>query len=889
MLGKRICCILMLVVLTVCMWGAGGTVVFALDESTTTNLTLSDAELLARFGIFRGYEDGLLHTEYNVTRMEYVALIMRCLKYDSEFMVEEQLFDDVPKDSWGAAYIKAALDLQIINGYGNGKFGPDDPVTVIDVIKILVSALGYGAIAQEKGGYPNGYLAVAMDKKIIDKIPQAGVLATREDVAEVIVNSLEINVMLKKVGMDAYFEGEDTILSIHKISKRTGTLIGLYGVSLDNSVSLRKNECLISGEVFLSDFQIPVSLLGQDVVMYIQDYDKSKKLLAVLPRYRNSSNSITVSSGDILPETTLLSFTYLENNEVKTEKLDPSLKVCYNGKMIESTAQLSDLRLKPQNGFVTLIDYNQDNMYDLAIVKDYRTYVVKSISEDAVYDLFGNNFKINDNHTDYIIIKDEVITELDEMKVNDVLSVAASIDNSIVEIIISEKKAEGVIDTIWSEDGKTWYGLDTGEKFSLTSEYIDAVEKGYSSAKRLEIGQKVSVLLNYFNEIAALHKNQDENDNQSLKYGFIVDAKLSGNKVSGMVVLRVLNSENKIINLAIEYGRKVHFGRTEDDMYCESSVEATDVYDYITKNNYIERQLIRYQATEDGRIRKIYFSDDKGENKNFARSAYLDSRNFAFHIIDNQYYWDDNTVVFHIPFNGDYEELLSSGKAEQYFRNNTYYTVELYDVDSNGHVGCIKYTEAVEKKLESGLEYWLDYLNSPVLLITDVYSTISDAGVTYTVLEGFENKKRVVRMLSDTLSSNRIARSELRPGAIIQYDTNAKWLRYAAAADDDEVVTVYSLLIDCNNTEQSPFVMWDYDTIRTSGRIHTSYGTVERYDYPIIRINGYAYEVHGGTTVYHYDTKKKSFTKIDAQHIAEGSTIFLRSRRNNLREIVVIE
>ena len=34
---------------------------------------------LYALGVVKGYEDGELHPEYNITRMEFAAMIMRCL------------------------------------------------------------------------------------------------------------------------------------------------------------------------------------------------------------------------------------------------------------------------------------------------------------------------------------------------------------------------------------------------------------------------------------------------------------------------------------------------------------------------------------------------------------------------------------------------------------------------------------------------------------------------------------------------------------------------------------------------------------------------------------------------------------------------------------------
>ena len=77
-------------------------------------------------------------------------------------------FGDVPASHWAAGYVAFASDRGIINGYGNGMFGPTDPVTYEQMAKMLVCAWGYGDMAEERGGYPDGYLDMALELGILD-------------------------------------------------------------------------------------------------------------------------------------------------------------------------------------------------------------------------------------------------------------------------------------------------------------------------------------------------------------------------------------------------------------------------------------------------------------------------------------------------------------------------------------------------------------------------------------------------------------------------------------------------------------------------------------------------------------------------------------------------
>ena len=53
------------------------------------------------------------------------------------------LFSDVAPSAWYNGYVNAAYGEGLVNGYGNGTFGPDDPVTYGQVATILLRMLGY--------------------------------------------------------------------------------------------------------------------------------------------------------------------------------------------------------------------------------------------------------------------------------------------------------------------------------------------------------------------------------------------------------------------------------------------------------------------------------------------------------------------------------------------------------------------------------------------------------------------------------------------------------------------------------------------------------------------------------------------------------------------------
>lgn len=130
------------------------------------------AAVLAEFGIFKGDTEGNFNPDKTISRAEAAAVICRMLGVEEEAkQLTNVVFTDVPASHWAAGYVAKAAELGIIGGYGNGKFGPSDPVTYAQMVKMLVCATGYESVAAENGGWPQGYLSAAVGLGFVSEVP----------------------------------------------------------------------------------------------------------------------------------------------------------------------------------------------------------------------------------------------------------------------------------------------------------------------------------------------------------------------------------------------------------------------------------------------------------------------------------------------------------------------------------------------------------------------------------------------------------------------------------------------------------------------------------------------------------------------------------------------
>ena len=152
---------------------------------------------LAELGIFSGDNNGNFNPDKTITRAEFAAVIVRMMsEADRAASVTKSSFTDVPSTHWACGYVTIAVELGLVSGYGNGKFGPGDTLTDEQAIKVLVCALGDEKNASGLGGYPNGYIAYANNLGLATKNEvQIGKAISRAKVAILLSKTIMIREM----------------------------------------------------------------------------------------------------------------------------------------------------------------------------------------------------------------------------------------------------------------------------------------------------------------------------------------------------------------------------------------------------------------------------------------------------------------------------------------------------------------------------------------------------------------------------------------------------------------------------------------------------------------------------------------------------------------------
>ena len=171
--------------------------VFAAESSrfsdVPSNASYAEAvNTLADLGILNGDKAGRFNPDKTITRAEAATVICNLMGVSEDAKkIKQSAFTDVSSNYWAAGYIAKANELGIISGYSKTKFGPNDPVTYEQFIKMLVSAYNLGDVAKEEGGWPDGYISVAQKLGITNNV---NIIkrnnALRSDIAILIYNAM---------------------------------------------------------------------------------------------------------------------------------------------------------------------------------------------------------------------------------------------------------------------------------------------------------------------------------------------------------------------------------------------------------------------------------------------------------------------------------------------------------------------------------------------------------------------------------------------------------------------------------------------------------------------------------------------------------------------------
>lgn len=147
-----------------------------------------EVNYLAEIGVFTGDENGNYNPNSTITRAEFAAIVTRLLGEENKAKTTRSSnFTDVPSSHWANGYVAVAVELGLINGYGNGRYGPEDTLTYEQAQAVLIRVIGYDEDATAAGGWPYGYNQIAKKLGITDGLNIYGTDNAKRGITAVLI------------------------------------------------------------------------------------------------------------------------------------------------------------------------------------------------------------------------------------------------------------------------------------------------------------------------------------------------------------------------------------------------------------------------------------------------------------------------------------------------------------------------------------------------------------------------------------------------------------------------------------------------------------------------------------------------------------------------------
>lgn len=503
--------------------------------------TLCDLEIMIGDG--EGFKP-----EKTITRGEFAQLLMNILKFDlyTEGYSYKGTFSDVEPDSYYAGAVEMGVINSIINGYDDGTFRPSNDVTGYEAIKMMLCAINYQTVAENRGGFPSGYAVTAGELGVLNGL--AGInyssAITRGQVAQLVVNTLNTDYLqVTEVGEDDVtykpVKGKNILSDIHKIYRFEGTVTANDFTSIQGSEALKEGYIQISADNKSYNFYAPSydrsELLGKYAEIYYSS-DESETIQTVLNlniiEKRAESIELSLSAIDY-EQSDSETVVYWKNKDTdskgSTIKVDSLPDIIFNG-IAENATNLKAVltSVEGKDGKIIFINNDGDNEYDLVNISAYETYFAGQIYKNdfLITDQLGKyEYSLSENKSTKknknltvdldasgVIASfktaDGKLADFTDIKVNDVLSVASNTDGSdgvkSYEIIISRATVSGKIDGIADEGNELLISID-GVQYGTTNSFINYVTrgKGLSGNIELTLGSNGLFYLDCFGKIAA--------------------------------------------------------------------------------------------------------------------------------------------------------------------------------------------------------------------------------------------------------------------------------------------------------------------------------------------------------------------------------------------------
>lgn len=494
----------------------------------------NEIELVSQLGLVDEYAQNSYNPQLPVTRGEFAQAVYRMVA-EGVASEPEQVFRDVPTDNPDFTAISVLHKLQIVTGAEWNEYRPQEFITVTDAAVLLCRMLGYTAIAEGRGGYPSGYLAVASEEKITSGIGGGAQDVVRRDtLARLLYNAIHARYLdIRSLTEEdaTYRRSQGILCSTKNLTFGKGVVTQTSQTSLYAPVSeLAYDKVLIEDKLLSVGSTNAVALLGIDCEYY---YDSDDTLVAIIPQ--RSTEQLLLRTGETCDFSSISMKELRYFSEGKREmkiSLPARTNFIYNGKAVDF--DLNDVvRAEDFTGTIRLID--NGGGYSTVFIDQYENIVIDSI-DDSVEHKLSDKLKgvvvdLSDPNCTVVCTRNGQRCNLADLPLGEAALLYRSANvtgNKLIRIVVENITCSGTVTA-----------LETGEKIIIDGKQY---RKARENSAVYFVGQKGTFLLNSFGEIV----DCTALESQSAQIGCYIKYKADPASITPRVDVRLLTTDNKL-------------------------------------------------------------------------------------------------------------------------------------------------------------------------------------------------------------------------------------------------------------------------------------------------------------------------------------------------------
>lgn len=453
------------------------------DPNTAVN-----ADILRLMGVVSGTGDNRFNPSGALTRAQFCTMVVTFLQRGDEAprYGTRTIFSDVRSDHWARSYVNLAASISVtdsdgenstsiplVSGVGDGRFLPDDNISMAEASTILLRALGY--TSKEAGAvWPQGYMDLAESTGLSEGLNlKAGDAINRAQAAQLFVNALNC----KTVKGDVYYKSLGTVAN-----EQDKTIVLATGVETDDgsatgairTTSNKNSEAYLPahGDANVSALQ------GKRGYLILND---KEEVVCFVPD-GSTPTTITLNGN--------AQAAFVKGDNGRQYTISSGTRVFTSGSG-ESKDYL--------DAYSSLTSGTQITMYSEngKIVAIYSTSGATTIDSDAVV-VMGNATSATFHHltggvTNYNIVKDRQSIRLNQIKPYDV----ATYDQLSNTLVVSDLR----LTAVYTDPVPTPKNPQT---IQVAGNKFDVLESAWDTIGNIKPGDSVSLLLTADGKVAGI-------------------------------------------------------------------------------------------------------------------------------------------------------------------------------------------------------------------------------------------------------------------------------------------------------------------------------------------------------------------------------------------------